>query len=142
MRVLVLFEPGRGGLAALSEARALADHEHAALTVVGVAPQAPSGSRCGNSAVVYNEAVADSVVADLEEARRRLGNVAASYRLLIEGSAPSLAELALDGHFDLVLLPGRRRPFRAAGHPAAARLSGCADAEVRVVDARRSVVAG
>ncbi len=45
----------------------------AAVTVVAVAPRAPSGARCGNSAIEYNEAVAESVVQDLERARERLG---------------------------------------------------------------------
>lgn len=141
MRVLVLFEPGRGGLAALAEARVLAERECAEVTVVGVAPRAPSGSRCGNSALEFNDAVADSVVADLERARECLGELA-SYRLLIEGNGPSLGDFTAEGGFELVLLPARRRPFRAARHPAAARLSASAGAEVRVVDARRSGVAG
>jgi nucleotide-binding universal stress UspA family protein len=141
MRVLVLFEAGSGGRAALDEARSLAEREHAEVTVVGVAPQVRSG-QCTGPALAYNDAVADSVVADLEQARKRLGDDDVSYRLLIEGSKPSLDQLALDGGFDLVLLPGRRRPFRHAGHPAAARLSARGAAEVRVVDARRSGVAG
>jgi hypothetical protein len=139
MRVLVLFEPGRGGLAALDEARELVVNWRAALTVVGVASQARSG-QCTGPAAAYNDAVADAVVNDLAQARERLSGVDASYRLLIDGGAPSLQDFASD--FDVVLLPGRRRPFRGAGHPAAGRLSGACAAEVRVVDARRSGVAG
>jgi hypothetical protein len=142
-RVLVLFEPGRGGAAALDEARELAEHHHAALTVVAVAPHAPLGTCGATSARAYNDAVVDSVVEDLESARARLGEIGAeaTYRLLIEGSEPSLDGFAAGG-FDLVLLPARRRLLRAARHPAAGRLSASSGAEIRVVDARRSAVAG
>jgi hypothetical protein len=139
MRVLVVFESGRGGLAALAQARELAVSWRAAVTVVGVAPSARSG-QCTGPAGALNDAIADAVVHDLELARKHLSGVDASYRLLVEGDPPSLQEFA-DG-FDLVLLPGRRRLFRGASHPAAARLSGACAGEVRVVDARRSGVAG
>lgn len=141
MRVLVLSESGRGGEAALKRARVLAEYDRAELTVVGVAPQARSG-QCTGPAAGYNDAVADAVVMELEHARERLDEfgVDASYRLLIEGTPPSLEQFAADGGFDLVLLPARRRPFRAARHPAAKQLSGACAAEVRVVDARRSGV--
>jgi hypothetical protein len=139
MRVLVVFEPGSGGLAALDEARELAVNWRAAVTVVGVAPQARSG-QCTGPAGALNDAVAEAVVSELERARECLSGVDASYRLLIDGDPPSLQEFAAG--FDLVLLPARRRPFRGAGHPAARRLSGACAAEVRVVDARRSGVAG
>ena len=78
-------EHSRAGAAAIDVARRLAETEDVAVTVVGVAPQAPSGPRCGNSALEYNDAVADSVVRDLERARERLGPVArrASFRLLV-----------------------------------------------------------
>jgi nucleotide-binding universal stress UspA family protein len=136
-RVLVLCEHSRAGAAVIDLARRLAELEDAAVTVVAVAPQAPSGPRCGNSATQYNEAVADSVVRDLEQARERLGRVAerASFRLLIEGAEPSLTHFAADGGFDLVLLPAHRRPLRAAYHPEAKRL-GIAGAEIRIVDRR------
>ncbi len=139
MRVLVLFEPGRSGVAALDQARELVEHQHAELTVVSIAPRARSGP-CTGPALAYNDAVADSVVGDLERARAHLGAVDASYRLLTEGEEPSLGDFA--ACFDLVLLPGRRRPFRPATHPQAARLSACACAEVRVIDARRAAAAG
>jgi hypothetical protein len=144
-RVLVLFECGRGGDAALELAAEVALARPTALTVVCVAPQGKSGSRCGNSALEYNQAVAESTAEDLDSARDRLGRlgVAASYELLIEGTDRSpapfrvLAEFAVVGGFDLVLLPARRRPLRAASHPAAGALSRVAGAEVRVVDARQ-----
>lgn len=137
-RVLVLYEHSRAGAAAIDVGRGLAEQSSAALTVVAVAPRAPSGSRCGNSAVEYNEAVADSVARDLAKARDRLGRAGehAKFVLLIEGSEPSLAQFAVDGGFDLVLLPAHRRALRSgAHHPAAARLKLTAGAEVRIVDA-------
>jgi len=134
-RVLVLCEHGRAGAAAIDLARDLAELEHALLTVVAVAPQAPSGPRCGNSAIEYNEAVADSVARDLARARERLGSAAerAAFVLLKDGADQTLAQLAQSGGFDLVLLPARRRPLRAAGHPEASRLARVAGAEIRIV---------
>jgi len=131
-------EHSRAGAAAIDVARRLAETEDVAVTVVGVAPQAPSGPRCGNSALEYNDAVADSVVRDLERARERLGPVArrASFRLLVEGAEPSLAGFAAAGGFDLVLLPAHRRPMRAASHPEARRLGQVPGAQIRIVDAR------
>ena len=75
-KVLVLYEQGRAGAAAIDLARDLAEREKPTLTVVAVAPQAPSGPRCGNSALEYNEAVAESVAQDLDQARERLGPAA------------------------------------------------------------------
>jgi nucleotide-binding universal stress UspA family protein len=137
-RVLVVFEPGRGGAAALGLARELADREGATLTVVSVAPQGVSGARCGNSALDYNLALQDSVVEDLDHARARLAEfgVRASYELLIECAWPSLDEFAAAGRFDLVLLPARRRPLRAPGHPGAERLRLATGAEIQVVTPR------
>jgi nucleotide-binding universal stress UspA family protein len=135
-RVLVLYEQGRGGIAAIDLARELVERENANLTVVGVAPQAPSGPRCGNSAIEYNEAVADSVLGDLDEARERLGQAAerASFVLLIDGADQTLEQLAESGGFDLVLLPARRRPLRrGARHPEAGRLRLSVGAEIRIV---------
>lgn len=142
--VLVLCEHGGAGAAAIEFARELARDDHVAVTVVGVAPQAPSGSRCGNSATEFNDAVAESVVQDLERAREQLGRAAerASFRLLVEGAPPSLAQFAAAGRFDLVLLPARRRPLRAAYHPQAKRLGEVAGAEIRIVDRRGAGAAG
>jgi nucleotide-binding universal stress UspA family protein len=136
-RVLVLYEQSRAGAATIDVARELVEHANAALTVVAVAPQAPSGPRCGNSAIEYNEVLADSVARDLEKARERLGPAAerARFVLLIEGAEPSLAQFAGDGGFDLVLLPAHRRPLRSgAHHPEAARVKLTAGAEIRIVE--------
>ena len=135
-RVLVVFEPVRSGAAALELAQELAERHGATITVVSVAPQGKSGARCGNSALDYNLAIQDSVARDLDHARARLEEVGvrASYELLLDGVSPSLDELA--GRFDLVLLPARRRPMRAPGHPAAGRLRRAAGAEIQVVAPR------
>jgi nucleotide-binding universal stress UspA family protein len=140
--VLVLCEEGRAGAAAIDMARELAEPGQVTLTVVGVAPRAPSGPRCGNSAFDYNQAVAESVLGDLDRARVRLGPVAqhTKFQLLIEGTAPSLEQFARSGAFDLVLLPARRRPLRAAHHPAAARLKLIPGAEILIVEPRASGV--
>jgi nucleotide-binding universal stress UspA family protein len=135
-RVLVLCEHSRAGDATIDLARDLAETTDAALTLVGLAPQAPSGPRCGNSAVEYNEAVADSVARDLDRARERLGPAAGSttFVLLIEGADQTLEQFAHSGGFDLVLLPARRRLLRSgAHHPEAARLRVSAGAEIRIV---------
>jgi hypothetical protein len=136
-RVLVVFEPGRGGAAALNFARQVADHENATVTVVGLAPQAMSGSRCGNSALDYNAAVEDAVTKDIEQVCERLREAGtdASCQLLVEDDR-QLEEFTSAGAFDLVLLPARRRPLRAASHPAAAWLTHVAGTEIRVVDPR------
>jgi nucleotide-binding universal stress UspA family protein len=136
-RVLVLFEHGRGGVAAIDLARELVERESADLTVVGVAPQAPSGPRCGNSAIEYNEIVVDSVADDLDHAREQLGQAAerAAFVLLIDGADQTFEQLAESGGFDLVLLPARRRGLRRGGrHPEAARLRLSVGAEVRIVE--------
>ena len=135
-RVLVLCERGRAGAAALDRARDLSEYSDSTLTVVAIAPQAPSGPRCGNSAVEYNEAVAESVARDLDQARERLGGAAerAEFLLLIDGADQTLAQLAQSGGFDVVLLPARRRPLRKPGHPAATELNRLAGAEIVIVD--------
>jgi nucleotide-binding universal stress UspA family protein len=144
-KVLVLYEHSRAGAATIDLARDLAGDENAALTIVAIAPRAPSGPRCGNSALEYNEAVADSVAHDLEQAKDRLGepgaDASAAFVLLVEGSDQTLEQLARSGSFDLVLLPAHRRPLRrGAYHPEAARLTLSAGAEIQIVDRRaRSV---
>jgi len=136
-KVLVLYEHSRAGAAAIDFARGIAEDEGAALTIVAIAPQAPSGPRCGNSALEYNEVVAESVAHDLEQARQRLGPAAAAgaaFVLLVEGADQTLEQFVRSGGFELVLLPGRRRPFRAPRHPEAARLRLTAGAEIRIVE--------
>ncbi len=137
-KVLVLYEHSRAGAAAIDLARELAVQGSPGLTVVAIAPRAPSGPRCGNSALEYNEAVADSVAQDLEQAKERLGEpgaaASAAFVRLVEGTDQTLEQFARSGGFDLVLLPAHRRPLRrGAYHPEAARLTLSADAEIRIV---------
>ena len=144
-KVLVLYEHSRAGAAAIDHARELAEEGSPGLTVVAIAPRAPSGPRCGNSALEYNEAVADSVAQDLEQAKERLGEhgaaAGAAFVLLVEGSDQTLEQYARSGGFDLVLLPAHRRPLRrGAYHPEAARLHTVAGAEIRIVDGRAGSV--
>jgi nucleotide-binding universal stress UspA family protein len=132
----VLCEQGRSGEAAIDAARHLAESCDATLTVVGVAPQAPSGTRCGNSAIEYNAVVAESVARDLDQARARLGQAAnrTTFVLLVEGVDETLEQLARWGGFGRVVLPARHRPLRRAPyHPEASRLELNAGAEVRIV---------
>jgi nucleotide-binding universal stress UspA family protein len=129
-RILVLYEHTRAGAAAIDLACDLAQDGSGTITVVGIAPVAPSGPRCGNSALEYNEAVADSVARDLAKARDRVGAKAARFEVLPDDA---LEPFAKAGAFDLVLLPGHRRPLRKPGHPAASKLSGVGGAEIRIV---------
>lgn len=133
-RVLVVNEPGRSNAAALGLAHGLVERENAALTVVSVAPQAPSTLGCAGSAVPFNRAVCQTVVTELDQAREKLGPAAAhtTFRMLVEGVDPTLDEWCEQGGFDLILLPARRRPFRSLKHPRAAPLMR-SGAEVRVV---------
>lgn len=140
-KVLVLYEHSRAGAAAIDLARELAVQHSPELTVIAIAPRAPSGPRCGNSALEYNAAVAESVAHDLEQAKERLGEPGsaadAAFVLLVEGSDQTLEQFARSGAFDLVLLPAHRRPLRpGAYHPEAARLHAVAGAEIRIVDGR------
>jgi hypothetical protein len=68
----------------------------------------------------------------------RLGEFAvrASFELLIERASPSLDEFAAADGFDLLLLPARRRPLRAPGHPAAERLRLATGAELQIIAPR------
>src|SRR5689334_19106994 len=137
-RVAVLHERGATGAAALDVARELDLQHGATVTVVAMVPSAPSGPRCGGSALEFNAAVRDLVADELDLARTRLGHAAGrtSYVLLVEGEDPPLEEWLADHGFDVILLPARRRLLGSRGHPAAARLRAATDAEVRVVQRR------
>lgn len=134
----MLFEAGRGGVAAVELARELAQAQGGTVTVVSVAPQAPALRGCGPSGHDYNAAVRDTVATELEEAEELLWLIGSrgQCRILVEGEEEPLEELIAREGFDLVLLPGRRRLLRGVGHPAAARLSACGATEVRIVDPR------
>jgi nucleotide-binding universal stress UspA family protein len=134
-RILVLFEPGRAAVAAVELAREMAEREGALVTVVGVAPKAPTLAGCGPSGKAYDAAVRDSVAGDLERAEQMLWSLGprAECRLLVQGDDPPLGEYVAAERFDLVLLPARRRPLRAK-HPAVKTLAH-AGTEVRIVPA-------
>jgi hypothetical protein len=136
-RVVVLYEPGRSGSAALDLARRLVAGEGSMLTVVTVAPQ-DTRNWCGaGSAADYNQAVCEAADAELREARELLGPLGdrALFQVLVQDSHPPLADWVASGDFDVVLLPARTRPLRRASHPAADQLRACTRAEVRVVGA-------
>lgn len=139
-RVAVLHERGHTGAAALDLARELDLQQGATVTVVAVAPSAPSGPRCGGSALDFNAAVRDVVADELDQARTRLGHAAGrtNYVLLLEGEDPPFEAWIAAHRFDVILLPARRRLLGRHGHPAAARLRATTDAEVRVVQRRSS----
>src|SRR6478609_2878343 len=139
-RVVVLYEPGRTGSAALSLAGRLVGGDGSALTVVTVAPQ-DTRICCGaGSAIDYNRAVCEASAAELRQARELLGPVGnrALFKLLVQGKDPPLAAWIAAGGFGVVLLPARRRPLRSAKHPAADPLRRSTSAKVRVVDAGSS----
>jgi hypothetical protein len=136
MRVLVLFEPGRGGQAALAVARGLVEDEGASLTLAAVAPRAPSGSRCGNSAFEYNVAVRDSVAADLARARALLDRSGEDAACEMLDESERLEQFVSAHGFDVVVLPSRRDLFRRTRHPAAGRLRRSTNARVQVANRR------
>jgi nucleotide-binding universal stress UspA family protein len=133
----VVFEPGRSGVAAVEVARELATHDDCSVTAVTLAPQAGTLSGCVPSAQPYNDAVRDEVAKELKQVEELLWPLGgrAECRLLVEGVDPRLDEFVAAQHFDLVLLPARRRPLRSTKHPAAAALERLG-AEVRVIEAR------
>jgi hypothetical protein len=139
-RVVVLYEPGRTGSAALDLAGRLVGDDGSALTVVSVAPQ-DTRICCGaGSAIDYNRAVCEAADAELRQARGLLGFAGnrASFKLLVQESDPPLAAWIAAGGFGVVLLPARRRPLRSAKHPAADQIRRSTSAEVRIVDAGSS----
>jgi hypothetical protein len=134
-RVVVLYEHGRSGSAALDVACRLVAGDGLALTVVTVAPQ-DTRICCGaGSALDYNRAVCEAAEAELQEACELLGPVGdrALFKLLVEDKDRPLADWIASGDYDVVLLPARRRPLRRAKHPAADQLRRSTRAEVRVV---------
>jgi hypothetical protein len=139
-RVVVLYEPGRTGSAALDLAGRLVGDDGCALTVVSVAPQ-DTRICCGaGSAIDYNRAVCEAADAELRQARELLGHAGnrASFKLLVQDKDPPLAAWIAACGFDVVLLPARRRPLRSAKHPAVDQLRRSTSAEVRIVEAGSS----
>jgi hypothetical protein len=134
-RVAVVFEPGRGGLAALEHAAQLLAERPTELTVLALAPQEPL-PRCGGpSPDAYNCAVIEQASSDLDQAAHRLGGAGdgARFRMLIERIDPSLEAWIAENAFELVVLPARPPPLGSPRHPAARRIRRHALAEVRVI---------
>jgi hypothetical protein len=131
--VLVVYEAGRRGAAAVREAAELAA-AGAQLTVVTLAPQAKPLKCCGGGgAGPYNCAVRDAAAEELSEARTLLGSLAerASFRTLIGSPRPPLADWAAERSFDVVLVPSYR--FGRGGGRLARELRRATDADVRPV---------
>lgn len=132
-RVLVVFEAGRAGEAALREAAELAAGG-AELSVVTLAPQAKPFKCCGGGGPgPYNCAVRDQAQEELHQAQSLLGSLAqrATFTLLAGTPAPPLTEWSAAGAFDVIYLPARR--FARGGGPRARALRRASSAEVRLV---------
>ena len=136
-RVLVLYERGASGPRAIDHARELMQAQGGQLTVVTVVTKDTRVRGTGVSARDYNDAVRDSAQRDLDQARRLLGLLAerSVFEVVVEGGKTSLAGWAVDGAFDVILLPARRWLFSRRGHPVAATLRRSTAADVRVVGA-------
>ncbi len=132
-RVLVVFEAGHGGAAALREAAESAA-AGAELSVVTLAPQAKPFKCCGGGGPgPYNCAVRDQAHEELRQAQRLLGSVAqrATFTLLVGTPAPPLAEWSAGRAFDVIYLPARR--FARGGGRQARALRRASSAEIRLV---------
>jgi hypothetical protein len=133
VRVLVVFEPGRTGEAALREAAELAE-AGSELSVVTLAPQARPSRCCGGGgAGPYNCAVQEEAKMDVRQAHAILGSTAerATFTVLVGHPDPPLATWAADRAFDLVLLPAHR--LTLGGNRLARGLRRATAAEVRLV---------
>lgn len=133
LRVLVVYEEGRAGRAAILEAAELAA-SGAELTVVTLAPQAKPLKCCeGGGAGPYNCAVRDAAAEELRQARALLGSLAkrASFTTLVGTPEPPLAEWSAGQSLDAIILPGHRLERR--GGRLARDLRRATRADVRVV---------
>jgi hypothetical protein len=132
-RVLVVFEPGRTGLAALREAAELAE-AGSELSVVTLAPQARPLRCCGGGgAGPYNCAVRGEAEAELQQARQNLGAAGgrAMFNVLVGCPEPPLTAWAAEHAFALILLPHHR--LTLGGNRLAKGLRRSTGAEVRLV---------
>jgi len=107
-RVVVVFERGKAGNAALREAAERAN-AGAELSVVTLAPQARAVRRAGGEGP-YNVAIRHEAQLELHEARDLLGSVAAraTFNVLSGCPQPPLASWVAQYGFDLVVLPRQR----------------------------------
>ena len=118
--VAVLCVPGRAGARALNAARELAELEHESITLVGEVPQAAAGARCGCSPRAFNQAVAEQIIGELQQARRQLEELGqrVEVRLLLDDT---FREFVVAHRFDHALLPrGFGRRIKDLGRAAAA----------------------
>ena len=132
-RVLVVFEPGRTGLAALREAAELAE-AGSELSVVTLAPQARPLRCCGGGgAGPYNCAVRGEAEAELQQARHNLGTAGgrALFTVLVGCPEPPLMAWAAEHAFALILLSHHR--LTLGGNRLAKGLRRSTGAEVRLV---------
>jgi len=131
-RVLVVFEQGRAGAAALREAAELAV-SGAELHVVTLAPQARPSRCCGPGPGPYNCAVREGAEEELHDARENLGSTAqrATFTTLVGCPDPPLAAWAAEHAFDLILLPAHR--LTRGGNRLANSLRRATAADVRLV---------
>jgi Universal stress protein family len=130
-RVVVVFERGNAGNAALREAAERAN-AGAELSVLTLAPQARAVRRAGGEGP-YNVAVRDEAQMELREARDLLGSVAtrATFNVLSGCPQPPLASWVAQHGFDLVVLPRQR--LTAGGNPFAKSVRKETSAEVLLV---------
>jgi hypothetical protein len=132
-RVLVVFEPGRSGAAALREAAELAE-AGSELSVVTLAPQARPLRCCGGGgAGPYNCAVRGEAETELRQAREDLGSARgrATFTVLVGCPEPPLTAWVAEHAFNLVLLPLHR--LTLGGNRLARSLRRATEADVRLV---------
>lgn len=132
-RVLVVFEYGRRGEAALRAGAELGD-AGSELSVVTLAPQARPLRCCGGGgAGPYNCAVRAEADMELRQARDLLGSAfkRAMFTVLVGYPEPPLTAWIGEHEFQIVFLPSRRLA-RKGGH-LARRLRRSTAAEIRLV---------
>ncbi len=132
-RVLVVFEAGRSGAAALRAGAELAEAGRE-LSVVTLAPQAKPLRCCGGGgAGPYNCAVRAQADDELREARGLLGPALkpAMLTVLVGHPEPPLVPWIGEHAFDIVVLPARR--FTRRGGRLARHLRRATGADVRLV---------
>ncbi len=136
-RVLVVFEEGSGGRAALQAALELADGG-AELSVATLSWEAEQLSccRCVGPTNAYNHAVREQARDELREARALLAaaGVRASFATLPGTPNPALSAFLSEHEFDLVVVP-RHRLARGGGR-LARELRRMTASEIRTVGAR------
>jgi nucleotide-binding universal stress UspA family protein len=113
-RVLLAFDGSPGAWAALDQAIAVADSQHALLTIAGVIPEPTVWLGIGPAVVPYTR---ESMLRELErDMQQKLAaardevpaTVSVTTRLLHGRPARVLAELAESGRYDLVVAGPRR----------------------------------